>query len=355
MSSDYSFIFLWPDDADPFIPKTRLDNPPKYQAGIYPQCPFVPGGVGTHWLPIIIQVRKTKAQRVFKLLQPLINEFARIADRNVLINCFQNAETFHEVCQIMEEDSKTFWSLLIAKDNAIFYDFPSARSSWNASSTRLQAPKIHTHSSFAGAFFSMVTNGGEPLIDFLGGELISPSHFLPPAIPCTAPPGSPSSSRPPATPRREAPPISPTKKRGTAQSVTASSPLPSIRSPLVRLGSPICQTATRTDEAAEGHQPREDVQMLPDANDVRANSSSSSLPSALRGENVELTPRISNHASQYFSLHGYSQHNVGVLVGLYTASDTQETFQHLVHSIFRNLPRGEITYIWMLMDDMYDW
>ncbi|KAJ8083317.1 hypothetical protein PM082_009189 [Marasmius tenuissimus] len=333
-SHEFCYIFLWPDDADPFVPKVQTPTATRYSPGIYPQCPFVPGGGGggIHWLPVVIQVPRTAAHQISKLLQLLVNELKTISDRDVLMNCFQFLDSFQEACEIMEtHGTGTFWAFLIAKDTAVLYDHRRT-----AQFMVLLAKPSATYSSFAGAFFGMITQGKNHQIDLLGQEFLPASQFPPPVLPCTSTRSATvtPTSVSPATNRHEVPPTTP--KRMTTRIGTAVSPS-LIHSPLHAAQAP--RTPKQTGSNA----------VVQKTSSVSSNGSTTDVdappPIPSRGENVELVSSISHQARQYFTLYGYPQENVGILIGLYNAATSVENFCVLVASVFRNLPEGEFTYI----------
>ncbi|KAF9255304.1 hypothetical protein L218DRAFT_1081908 [Marasmius fiardii PR-910] len=125
MALPYSYLFMWPTgpNINPYEATSQFGKK-FFPAGIYPKCPWVIGGDGTHWLPITVQL--------------LINVNAHVTNINLITTSLQNSEGFQQACSLMEEDSGFFWSLLLAKNTALFYDYPSTNSSWRA--TRMESP-----------------------------------------------------------------------------------------------------------------------------------------------------------------------------------------------------------------------
>ncbi|KAF9257863.1 hypothetical protein L218DRAFT_1005705 [Marasmius fiardii PR-910] len=293
MALPYSYVFLWPTGLNiNFYEATSQFGNKFFPAGIYPKCPCVIGDNGTHWLPITVQVRTGKAQRFLDLLQPLINANAHVNDINLITTSLQNSEGFQQACSLMEEDSGFFWSLLLAKNTALFYDYPSTNSSWRA--TRIESLLAQTFTQFSETLdldFSVMTEQPTtPLSQRRVASIAaapSPARATTPVRVSTPTPASPRSMALPATRSQAAP-----------TAVSISSPLAALQQ-------------THPIECCDHFSP----------------APSSALPTLIQEEEPELHNPINHHALHYFNSHGYLERTVGVILGLYSTAISMDDFQ----------------------------
>ncbi|KAK7022806.1 hypothetical protein VNI00_016933 [Paramarasmius palmivorus] len=409
----FLYLFAYPQKAGIsgyVAPAASKRENKAIMAGIYKDPCWIVGGGGKSF-PFNVQVPVELAGKLENLLQPLINEYC-LQRPETIVNEVQNHPNFQEACSLMDAVVGEFYVLIIAHRVGIFCSKETARMYWDwpgVNGVKLLSPRMLVHSRFRGAFFSMVTNGGDPLVDFVANEFPpgpppaahrQPAPALPPQVfPHFSPSNTSLSSSatnvddvsfgtPPSTPSRP--------KHAPQQTPSFASLSPSIfnSSLLQEAERQVCASRSQSPTKKKHIQPTFDCGMISvdEAHDqgwngvdgssiidsngevttfIRAESTAPAGPSsrvdapsvgessaAASSTMAGVRPRgerphrdfLGAVGHSYFVTHGYDANTTGLIVGFGHATSEFQTFKTQVLR-YCQIPPGELAFMWMLIQD----
>ncbi|KAK7030305.1 hypothetical protein VNI00_014227 [Paramarasmius palmivorus] len=192
---------------------------------VYMSPPFVPGGRrGGRW-PIVIQVPYQHAQFIQTALQSVIDAHYQITNTEQLWDAIRSSTDFQNVTAIMDDLQTHFYAMLLARDVGIFIDYPLVSRGWVDSHRRLRClPMMNVYTSFADAFFYMMTRGEQQATPVAEEPIPPPDVSTAPASQPASQPQASQPRTPPPTPARSQPQSMLSPARSAAKSTGAQMP-----------------------------------------------------------------------------------------------------------------------------------
>ncbi|KAK7040680.1 hypothetical protein VNI00_009586 [Paramarasmius palmivorus] len=339
----FVFLLLWPTAFGRYQVSSSTTEQPELDPGIYAQIPFIPGGrSGGRW-PVVIQVPHEHSQFLFESLQGVLDSIHQISNINALWEAVSGLADFQNACAILDELGVYFYAMLLSKEFGILIDYRRALRGWVEchNDCRLRAePIMRTYSSFADAFYFMITRGEERVAP-ISEEPISPSDHQRSVPSQTAPQPPPqpnqlvspsrSASKPPSAPS----PCTPVGK-GKGKWVPPTPEKLVFSQRTVKVLTPPRKSDPEVEENLAG-----DLSWLEAFNSSGGFTSSSQPvirerspvpvagPSRQREAHSRSTPLLTAFHQEYFRAHGYTSEN--------EAAKTAQTEVQKLHSAIAKL------------------
>ncbi|KAK7041909.1 hypothetical protein VNI00_008890 [Paramarasmius palmivorus] len=327
---------------------------------------------GCYLYPFSIQVPHDIGAAVLDLLIHAVDELENIRDVQVAIEKYRQHKVFEMGCDLMEKRYGEFYAIHVANEAALFCDRDSAQKLWDASE-RVYDRRMTVHHTFSAGFFAMLTQGQDPLYDFVTENSFPDTDSPRTLTPSLAPTPSVIGRKLPVKSSQHVGGTSSYREKDTESDEEFWSNMSPITSQDCDELSEIERRTPKTllsPKQKKPHFPSVDTSLFPapiltpkkkastspSRDHQRRNTPtiSSIIQTPVRGRGagvVAVKPRFDNLATGYFPAHGYDEQASQWIQDLFTqVRGQQRVFLTDLEAYTKPIPSGEMEFIWKILD-----